>query len=86
MVHLPQSYFFYKEQLHKAQEEKKELKKAYEEKVGGLMKEIDYLKEQIDAQHIMIKNTVEYALKLESEIQKFKGKIKKNQNGHEVEG
>lgn len=80
MINLPESYFVYKEHLHKAQEERKKLKLAYEMKICEMKKEIDYLKEQIESQHLMIRNTVEYAIKLENEINVFRKDL--NQKEH----
>jgi predicted HicB family RNase H-like nuclease len=71
MSRIPESYYFYKDQLRKAKEEKEKLKKEYDLKVNGLNDEIDFLKEQIKSQHTMIEQSIEYVLKLEQEIKKF---------------
>ncbi|SMG16166.1 hypothetical protein SAMN05661096_00828 [Marivirga sericea] len=71
MNRIPESYYFYKDQLRKAKEEKAKLKKEYELKVNGLNDEIAFLKEQIRSQHTMIEQSVEYVLKLEQQIKSF---------------
>jgi predicted HicB family RNase H-like nuclease len=71
MSRIPESYYFYKDQLRKAKEEKAKLKKQYEIKVNGLNDEISFLKEQIQSQHTMIEQSVEYVLKLEQQIKSF---------------
>lgn len=72
MNHLPEAYFFFKQQLQEAQQERAKLKRAYEAKIASMNEEIKHLKEQIEAQHLMIKNSVEYVLRLESQINTFK--------------
>ena len=71
MNRIPESYYFYKDQLRKAKEEKEKLKREYELKVNGLNDEISFLKEQIQSQHAMIEQSVEYVLKLEQQIKSF---------------
>lgn len=68
MNKIPESYYFYQEHLRKAKEEKEKLKKEYNSKIEGLNNEISFLKEQIEAQHTMISQSVEYVLKLEKDI------------------
>lgn len=68
MNKIPESYYFYKEHLRKAKEEKEKLKKEYNSKIEGLNNEISFLKEQIDAQHTMISQSIEYVLRLEKDI------------------
>jgi hypothetical protein len=71
MSKIPESYYFYKDQLRRAKEEKAKLKKAYESKITGLNDEISFLKEQIKAQHTMIEQSIEYVMKLEKQINTF---------------
>jgi SMC interacting uncharacterized protein involved in chromosome segregation len=71
MNRIPESYYFYKDQLRKAREEKAKLKKEYESKVNGLNDEISFLKEQIQAQHTMIEESIGYVMKLEQQIKTF---------------
>jgi peptidoglycan hydrolase CwlO-like protein len=68
MNKIPESYYFYKEHLRKAKEEKAKLQKEYNSKIDGLNNEINFLKEKIDAQHTMISQSIEYVLKLEKDI------------------
>jgi septal ring factor EnvC (AmiA/AmiB activator) len=71
MSRIPESYYFYKDQLRRAKEEKEKLQKEYELKVNGLNDEISFLKEQIKAQHTMIEESVNYVMKLEQQIKSF---------------
>ena len=71
MNKIPESYYFYKEQLSKAKAEKAKLKKEYESKIVGLNDEISFLKEQIEAQHTMIAQSIEYVMRLEKQIKTF---------------
>jgi len=71
MNKIPESYYFYKNKLRQAKEEKERLKKEYESKIVGLNDEISFLKEQITAQNGMIEQSIEYVLKLEQQIKSF---------------
>lgn len=71
MSRIPESYYFYKDQLRRAKEEKAKLQKEYESKIKGLNDEISFLKEQIQAQHSMIEQSIEYVMKLEQQIKTF---------------
>lgn len=71
MSKIPESYYFYKDQLRKAKEEKAKLKKEYEIKINGLNDEISFLKEQIQAQHTMIEQSIEYVMRLEQQVKSF---------------
>jgi hypothetical protein len=80
----PESFLIFKEELKKAELEKAKLKENYESKLKDMNKELSYLKEQIVSQQDMMKTTVEYATKLENELDKLKKKIDldhKNANG-----
>ena len=71
MSRIPESYYFYKDQLRRAKEEKAKLQKEYESKINGLNDEISFLKEQIQAQHTMIEQSIDYVTKLENQIKTF---------------
>lgn len=71
MSRIPESYYFYKDQLRRAKEEKAKLQKEYESKINGLNDEISFLKEQIQAQHSMIEQSIDYVMKLEQQIKTF---------------
>jgi len=80
MSRIPESYYFYKDQLRRAREEKAKLKKEYESKINGLNDEILFLKEQIKAQHSMIEQSVDYVMKLEKQIKSFDIELSEGQN------
>lgn len=71
MSKIPESYYFYKDQLRRAKEEKDKLKKEYESKINGLNDEISFLKEQIQSQHTMIEQSIEYVMRLEQQVKTF---------------
>lgn len=75
----------YKEELRKAEVEKRRLKKEYEAKIAELKKELSVLKERISSQEDMMRRVTEYATKLEHQINSFDSRIdldiQKNQNG-----
>jgi len=71
MSRIPESYYFYKDQLRRAKEEKAKLKKEYESKISGLNDEISFLKEKIQAQHTMIEQSIENVMKLEQQLKTF---------------
>jgi regulator of replication initiation timing len=75
----PESYLIFKEELKKAEAEKIKLKEVYESKVHEMNKELSYLKEQISSQQDMMKTTLEYAAKLELELDNLRQKIKQDQ-------
>jgi len=75
----PESYLIFKEELKKAEIEKTKLKKGYESKIHEMNKELSYLKEQISSQQDMMRTTVEYATKLEGELNNLRKKIKQDQ-------
>ncbi|WKK84003.1 hypothetical protein [Marivirga arenosa] len=66
-----------KAELENAKAEIKLLKNNYESQVGGLKKEVAYLKEQLMAQQDMLKNAVEYADKLSKEVKNLRKRIDK---------
>ncbi len=75
MNKIPESYYFYKEHLRKAKEEKEKLKKEYNSKIESLNGEINFLKEQIDAQHTMISQSIEYVLKIEKDVKSVRSDL-----------
>ena len=84
MSKIPESYYFYQDQLRKAREEKAELKKEYESKITNLNTEISFLKEQIEAQHTMIEQSIEYVMKLEQQVKTFDMEISADSKRKEV--
>jgi len=76
----PESYLIFKEELKKAELEKAKLKQGYEAKIDEMNKELSYLKEQITSQQDMMRTTVEYATKLESELKNLRTTIKQDKN------
>lgn len=71
----PESYLIFREELLKAKEENRRLKEEYEARLTEFSGELSYLREQISAQQSMIKTTVEYAVRLEEEMETLKGKV-----------
>ncbi len=71
----PESYLLFKAELKKAKLEKERLGKAYEEKLGEVNRELNRLKEQIEAQQELMKTTIDYAIKLEEDIDLFKEEV-----------
>jgi hypothetical protein len=75
----PESFLIFKEELKKEKLEKEKLKKQYEHVISTLKNEFCILKEQIDAQQDMIKRTIDYAIKLENELDGLKSKMEDDQ-------
>ena len=75
----PEAYLIFKEELKKAELEKKRLKEEYETKLQAMNSELLYLKEQITSQQQMMKMTVTYATRLEGELTSLQEKIKNDQ-------
>ena len=71
----PESYLIFKAELKKAKLEKERLRKAYEEKLGGVNRELNRLKEQIEAQQELMKTTIDYAIRLEEDIDLFREEV-----------
>jgi cob(I)alamin adenosyltransferase len=86
MGQTPQAFMIYKEELRKAEVEKKRLKEEYEAKLAELRKELFVLKERISSQEDMMRRVTEYASELEDQINHVTSKIdldiSKNQNGY----
>lgn len=71
----PESYLIFKAELKKAQLEKERLKKIYEEKLREMNTELARLKEQISVQKDLMKITMDYALKLEENLEHFRKEV-----------
>jgi len=71
----PEAFMIFKEELKKAQMEKERLKKEYETKIKQFSSEMDILKEKMAAQEEMMKTALEYAMKLESQLNHFQNKV-----------
>jgi chromosome segregation ATPase len=76
----PEAYLIFKAELKKAQLEKEKLRKAYEEKLADLNRELARLKEQIVAQQELMKTTIDYAIRIEEDMDHFKQEVKQNQS------
>jgi chromosome segregation ATPase len=76
----PEAYLIFKAELKKAQLEKEKLRKAYEEKLADLNRELARLKEQIAAQQELMKTTIDYAIRIEEDMDHFKQEVKQNQS------
>jgi membrane-anchored protein YejM (alkaline phosphatase superfamily) len=55
----PESFLLFKEELRKAQLEKDRLKSEYDKNISEVNKELARLKEQIQAQHEMLRTTID---------------------------
>jgi len=71
----PESYLIFKEELKKAKLEKEKLKKEYEEKFMEMNKELSRLKEQIMSQQDLMKTTLQYAIRLEENLDHFRNEV-----------
>lgn len=85
MSQTPQAFMIYKEELKKAEVEKKKLQAEYEERIAKLKKELSVLKERIGAQEDMMRRVVDYASDLEREIDQIQTRVDsdvlRNSNG-----
>jgi len=77
---VPESFYIYRELLSKITQQKEELKKKYQLKVENLTSEVDFLKEQIDAQNTMISQTIEYIERLENQVNNMNIEIKEDKS------
>lgn len=77
----PESFLIFKAELKKAQLEKERLRKAYEEKLAEMNRELSRLKEQIGAQQELMKTTINYAIKLEEDLGNFREEVE-NEKKH----
>lgn len=71
----PEAYLIFREELKKAEIEKLRLKSEYTVKIQGMNQELAYLKEQIKSQQLMMQTTVEYATRLEGELDELRQQI-----------
>jgi hypothetical protein len=82
----PQSFMIFKEELRKAEVEKKRLEALYESKLKSLSLQVSILKEKMGAQEEMMKSALDYAIKLEKELENVKEHVNndliKNSSGY----
>ena len=71
----PEAYLIFKEELKKAEIEKLRLKSEYTARIQNMNQELAYLKEQIDSQQSMMQTTLEYAGRLEEELDQLRQQI-----------
>lgn len=71
----PESFLIFREELLKAKLEKERLQKEYESKLAEMNSELHRLKEQISSQQEMMKTTLEYAIRLEENLDIFKSEV-----------
>ncbi|KEO74869.1 hypothetical protein [Anditalea andensis] len=71
----PESFLIFREELIKARVEKERLQKEYESKLAEMNSELGRLKEQISSQQELIKTTLEYAIRLEENLDNFKTEV-----------
>ncbi len=79
----PEAYLIFREELKKAELAKLRLQTEYQAKIRNMNQELAYLKEQISSQQSMMKTTIDYATRLEEEMEELQQQInhdKKNAN------
>mgnify|MGYP001628041739 FL=1 len=76
----PESYLIFKAELKKAKLEKEQLKLEYENKLMKINQELFRLKEQISVQQDLMKTTINYAVKLEDDLENFKRFVEEEKN------
>lgn len=74
----PEAYLIFREELKKAEIEKLRLQADYKEKVQNMDQELVYLKEQITSQQSMMKTTIDYATRLEEELEALRQQINRD--------
>lgn len=74
----PEAYLIFREELKKAEIEKRRLQAEYKEKVQNMDQELAYLKEQITSQQSMMKTTIDYATRLEEELEELRQQISRD--------
>lgn len=74
----PESFLIFREELIKAKLDKERLKKEYEEKLYEMNIELSRLKEQISSQQELMKTTLEYAIRLEENLDELKDEVVRN--------
>ena len=75
----PEAYLIFREELKKGEIERLRLQAEYTAKVEGMNQELAYLKEQISSQQLMMRTTVEYATRLEEELDALRQQIHHDQ-------
>ncbi|WP_339904387.1 hypothetical protein [uncultured Cyclobacterium sp.] len=76
----PESYLIFKAELKKAKLEKEQLKREYEDKLLKINQELSRLKEQISVQQDLMKTTINYAVRLEDDLENFKQLVEEEKN------
>ncbi|GAB2997420.1 hypothetical protein GCM10027284_13990 [Cyclobacterium sediminis] len=76
----PESYLIFKAELKKAKLEKEQLKRDYEDKLLKINQELSRLKEQISVQQDLMKTTINYAVRLEDDLENFKQLVEEEKN------
>lgn len=71
----PEAFLIFREELKKAEIEKLRLQAEYQAKVQNMNQELAYLKEQISSQQSMMKTTIDYATRLEEELEELRQQI-----------
>ena len=71
----PEAYLIFREELKKGEIERLRLKSEYTTKIERMNQELAYLKEQISSQQLMMQTTVEYATRLEDELDTLRQQI-----------
>jgi molecular chaperone GrpE (heat shock protein) len=71
----PEAYLIFREELKKTELEKERLKAVYDLKLREVNKELALLKEQIDSQQTMLRSTLDYATRLEEELDNLQKRI-----------
>ena len=74
----PEAYLIFREELKKGEIERLRLKSEYTAKIEDMNQELAYLKEQIASQQSMMRTTVEYATRLEEELQALRQQIQQD--------
>ncbi len=69
----------FREELKKAEIEKLRLQSEYQAKVQNMNQELAYLKEQISSQQSMMRTTIDYATRLEEEMEALEQQIHRDQ-------
>ncbi len=80
MAGIPQSFMIYKEEFRKEKIEKERLEKEYNAKLSQLKKELSLLHEKISAQETMMKTMVDYAVKIESQLDSLSQQVEGDKN------
>ena len=71
----PEAYLIFREELKKGEIERLRLTSEYKTKIEEMHRELAYLKEQLSSQQLMMRTTVEYATRLEEELDDLRRQI-----------